>query len=151
MKGKLIIIGGAVDMGSNISAQENILQPKYIKFFEQGILKRIITESAKQEGSVIEVITTASQIPELVSKEYISAFNHLSVTRVNILDIRNREDTANNEYLERIKKADVVMFSGGDQLRLSAIFGGTEFLQILNRCNSFKQVLGFDIYSAKKF
>src|ERR1700712_4517456 len=133
MKGKLIIIGGAVDMGSNISAQENILQPKYIKFFEQGILKRIITESAKQEGSVIEVITTASQIPELVSKEYISAFNHLSVTRVNILDIRNREDTANNEYLERIKKADVVMFSGGDQLRLSAIFGGTEFLQILKK------------------
>jgi cyanophycinase len=130
-KGKLIIIGGAVDMGSNISAQENILQPNYIKFFEQGILKRIITESAHHEGSKIEVITTASQIPELVSKEYIAAFNHLNVTHVNILDIRTREDTGNKEYLKRIREADVVMFSGGDQLRLSAIFGGTEFLQIL--------------------
>jgi len=77
-KGKLIIIGGAVDMGSNISAQENILQPNYIKFFEQGILKRIITESAKHEGSKVEVITTASQIPELVATEYINAFNHLN-------------------------------------------------------------------------
>jgi len=132
-KGKLVIIGGAVDMGSNISAQENILQPNYIKFFEQGILKRIITESAKQEGSIVEVITTASQIPELVSKEYISAFNHLNVTHVNILDIRTREDTGNKEYLKRIREADVVMFSGGDQLRLSAIFGGTEFLQILKK------------------
>jgi len=132
-KGKLIIIGGAVDMGSNISAQENILQPNYIKFFETGILKRIITESAHQEGSKIEVITTASQIPELVSTEYISAFKHLNVNNINILDIRNREDTANPEYLQRIKEADVVMFSGGDQLRLSAIFGGTEFLQILKK------------------
>ena len=118
-------------MGSNIGAQENILQPNYIKFFEQGILKRIITESAKHEGSKIEVITTASQIPELVASEYIRAFNHLNVTHINILDIRNREDTNNKEYLQRIREADVVMFSGGDQLRLSSIFGGTQFLQIL--------------------
>src|SRR6201996_975524 len=132
-KGKLIIIGGAVDMGSNISAQENIMQPNYIKFFEQGILKRIITESAHKEGSKVEVITTASQIPELVASEYIRAFNHLNVTHINILDIRNREDTNNKEYLQRIREADVVMFSGGDQLRLSAIFGGTKFLQILKQ------------------
>jgi len=132
-KGKLIIIGGAVDMGSNISAQENILQPNYIKFFEQGILKRIITESAHHEGSKVEVITTASQIPELVSTEYISAFNHLGVNKVGILDIRTREDASNEDYLRRIREADVVMFSGGDQLRLSAIFGGTTFLQILKQ------------------
>lgn len=130
-KGKLIIIGGAVDMGSNVTIQEHIRQPDYIKFFEQGILRRIITESAKHEGSLIEVITTASQIPELVGDEYIKAFGQLNVTNVNVLHIRGREDAANEEYLERIRKADVVMFSGGDQLRLTAIFGGTEFLQIL--------------------
>ncbi|MGN6177936.1 MAG: cyanophycinase [Mucilaginibacter sp.] len=132
-KGKLIIIGGAVDMGSNISAQENIMQPNYIKFFEQGILKRIITESVHKEGSKVEVITTASQIPELVAGEYIRAFNHLNVTHINTLDIRNREDTNKKEFLDRIREADVVMFSGGDQLRLSAIFGGTQFLQILKQ------------------
>lgn len=120
-------------MGSNISAQENILQPNYIKFFEEGILKRIITESARQEESKVEVITTASQIPELVSTEYINAFNHLGVSHVNILDIRTREDAFRPEYLQRIREADVVMFSGGDQLRLSAIFGGTTFLQILKQ------------------
>ncbi len=130
-KGKLIIIGGAVDMGTNLSTQEYIVKPNYLKFFEQGILKRIITESAKQEGSTIEVITTASQIPELVGEEYINAFSQLNVTHVGVLDIRKREDAAHAEYLNRIRKADVVMFSGGDQLRLSSIFGGTEFLQIL--------------------
>lgn len=34
-KGKLIIIGGAVDMGSNLSMQEDIIKPNYLKFFEQ--------------------------------------------------------------------------------------------------------------------
>jgi cyanophycinase len=130
-KGKLIIIGGAVDMGSNVSSQEYIVKPNYLKFFERGILKRIITESAQQTGSVVEIVTTASQIPELVGTEYIEAFNQLNVTHVNVLDIRAREDANKKEYLDRIRKADVVMFSGGDQLRLSSIFGGTEFLQIL--------------------
>ena len=120
-------------MGSNVTIQEHILQPDYIKFFEQGILKRIITESAKHEGSLIEVITTASQIPELVGNEYIKAFGQLNVTNVNVLHVKSREDAGNREYLERIRKADVVMFSGGDQLRLTAIFGGTEFLQILKQ------------------
>ncbi|MFS2188050.1 cyanophycinase [Mucilaginibacter sp. Mucisp84] len=132
-KGKLIIIGGAVDMGSNVTLQEHILQPDYIKFFEQGILRRIINESAKHEGSQIEVITTASQIPELVGAEYIKAFGQLNVTNVNVLHIKSREDASNKVYLDRIRKADVVMFSGGDQLRLTAIFGGTEFLQILKQ------------------
>ncbi len=130
-KGKLVIIGGAIDMGSNISSKENIKQPDYLKFFDRGILKRIIVESERLEASVIEVITTASQIPELVGEEYIKAFGQLSVSTVNTLHIKSREDAANPSYLDRIRKADVVMFTGGDQLRLSSIFGGTEFLQIL--------------------
>ena len=130
-KGKLVIIGGAVDLGTNISETENIKKPDHLQFFERGILKRIITESANGDNPVVEVITTASQIPELVGEEYIKAFNQLNVTNVNVLDIRSREDAANPGYLARIQKADAIMFTGGDQLRLSSIFGGTEFLNIL--------------------
>ncbi|RFZ82708.1 cyanophycinase [Mucilaginibacter terrenus] len=132
-KGKLVIIGGAVDMGSNVSVLEHIMQPQYIKFFEKGILRRIINESAKQEASIVEVITTASQIPNLVGNEYIKAFNQLNVKHVDVLHIKSREDASSPEYLDRISRADVVMFSGGDQLRLTAIFGGTQFLQIVKR------------------
>ncbi len=130
-KGKLVIIGGAVDLGTNISELESIKKPDHLRFFERGILKRIITESANPGNPVVEVITTASQIPELVGEEYIKAFNQLHVENVHVLDIRSREDAANPAYLARIQKADVVMFTGGDQLRLSSIFGGTEFLFIL--------------------
>ncbi|MFD2161677.1 cyanophycinase [Paradesertivirga mongoliensis] len=130
-KGKLVIIGGAVDLGSSLSYNENINHPHYVKFFEKGILRRIITESTKGSDSVIEVITTASKIPELVGHEYIKSFNQLQVNNVHVLDIRTREEANAADALERVRKADVVMFSGGDQLRLSAIFGGTEFLRIL--------------------
>jgi cyanophycinase len=132
-KGKLVIIGGAVDLGSSLNYNENISHPHYIKFFEQGILRRVIVESAKAENSIVEVITTASQIPDIVGTEYIKSFNQLQVNNVNVLDIRSRTDAANQEYLDRISKADVVMFTGGDQLRLSSIFGGTKFLQILKK------------------
>ncbi len=130
-KGKLVIIGGAVDLGSSLSYNENIGHPHYIKFFERGILRRVITESANPANPVVEVITTASQIPDIVGAEYIRSFNQLQVSNVHTLDIKSREQAKNPEFLDRIRKADVVMFSGGDQLRLSAIFGGTEFLNIL--------------------
>jgi cyanophycinase len=132
-KGKLVIIGGAVDLGSSLSYNENISHPHYIKFFERGILKRIITESAKGEDSIVEVITTASKIPDIVGPEYIKSFNQLQVKNVHVLDIRSREDAHSEENIERIKKADVIMFSGGDQLRLSSILGGTGFLRILKK------------------
>lgn len=132
-KGKLVIIGGAVDLGTSLSYNEDINHPHYIKFFERGILKRMITESAKAENSSVEVITTASKIPEIVGEEYIKSFNQLQVERVNVLDIRSREDANSPEVLERIRKADIVMLSGGDQLRLSAILGGTELHRILKK------------------
>jgi cyanophycinase len=130
-KGKLVIIGGAVDLGSSLNYNEDINHPHYIKFFERGILRRMINESAKREESVIEVITTASKIADIVGPEYIKSFNQLQVKHVKVLDIRNREEAQSEENLERIKSADAVMFTGGDQLRLSSIFGGTEFLRIL--------------------
>ncbi|HEY1061821.1 MAG TPA: cyanophycinase [Daejeonella sp.] len=132
-KGKLLIIGGAVDLGSSLNYNKNISHPHYVKFFELGILKRIIRESAKAENSVIEVITTASKIPEIVGEEYINSFKQLQVNNVNVMDIRSRADAMTPEYLERIAKADVVMFTGGYQLRLSSIFGGTPFLQLLKK------------------
>ncbi|EOR94055.1 Cyanophycinase [Arcticibacter svalbardensis MN12-7] len=132
-KGKLVIIGGAVDLGSYLSYNEDISHPHYIKFFERGILKRMITESAKGEDSIVEVITTASKIPEIVGKEYIKSFNQLQVNNVGVLDISSREGANTQDTIDRIKKADIVMLTGGDQLRLSAILGGTELHRILKR------------------
>ncbi|MES2513163.1 MAG: cyanophycinase [Bacteroidota bacterium] len=129
-KGKLVIIGGSVDRGSFTAENIPDIQ-KNLKFFEKGILKRITTESAKNNLSRIEIITTASSIPEEVGDEYIKAFAQLNVSNVGVLNIKTREEANSADSIDRLKKADVVMFSGGDQLRLTSIFGGTMFHQLL--------------------
>jgi cyanophycinase len=80
------------------------------------------------------VITTASTIPYEVGDNYLNAFGKIGCTDIGLMHIRNRADTANAEYLERISTCNVVMFSGGNQLRLSSTFGGTVFFEkILER------------------
>lgn len=129
-KGKLIIIGGNEDKGTK--RDPNYKQKNYLDFFELGILRRIINE-AKGERSCIEIITSASQIPEEVGKNYLVAFNLLNCSNVKLMHIKSRKDTTNQEYLNRIKKADGVMFTGGNQLRLQQFFQETEFLEILHQ------------------
>ncbi|MDP1727463.1 MAG: cyanophycinase [Bacteroidota bacterium] len=128
-KGKLISIGGAEDKGTDL--EQGFVQRNRLNFFELGILRRIINEVGGL-AKRIEVITTASSIPEEVGINYMNAFGKIGCNNVGILPIRNRQDVADPEYIERIKNCDGVLFSGGDQLRLTSIFGGTEIYQILH-------------------
>lgn len=128
-KGKLVIIGGSVDRGSFSESEADL--KRSLKFFEKGILKRITIESAKNSNSRIEIITTASSIPEEVGAEYVKAFAQLQVMNVGVLNIKTREEANSEEYIKRLQEANVVMFTGGDQLRLTAIFGGTFFHHLL--------------------
>jgi cyanophycinase len=131
IKGKLIIIGGAVDKGSFTESSYDQDVSKNLNFFEKGILKRIIDESKHKEDSRIEVITTASMIPREVGPEYAKAFSYLNAKNVDVLHIEKREQASDPEVLERLKKADIVMFTGGDQLRLTSILGGTKFHELI--------------------
>ncbi|MBN8641633.1 MAG: cyanophycinase [Flavobacteriales bacterium] len=131
IKGKLIIIGGAVDKGSFSETNLDKNAPKNLNFFEEGILKRIIKESKNKELSRIEVITTASKIPREIGPEYVKAFSYLGANNVDVLHIERREQASEPEVLQRLKAADVVMFTGGDQLRLTSILGGTPLDELL--------------------
>jgi cyanophycinase len=131
IRGKLIIIGGAVDKGSFTETDLDRNAAKNLNFFEAGILKRIIDESKHKELSRIEVITTASKIPREIGPEYVKALHYLGANNVDVLHIEKREQATESEVLERLKAADVVMFTGGDQLRLTSILGGTPFHDIL--------------------
>ena len=129
-KGILISVGGAEDKGPDLEL--GIISRNNLNFFEIGILKNIVKEINK-DNARIEVVTTASQIPDEVGENYLDAFKKLGCTNVGHMKIRNREDAMMPEYCERLLKCDAIMFSGGNQLRLTSIFGGTEFLEILHR------------------
>ena len=128
-KGRLIAIGGNEDKGTE--PEPNYIQKNNLNFFGLQILSRIVHEAGGHD-SYIEVITSASSIPEEIGINYLDAFKKLGCNNVRVMDIRKREDVLKPELLERLRKCHGVMISGGNQLRLSSIFGGTEFLEILS-------------------
>jgi len=128
-KGKLIAVGGAEDKGTDL--EKGFIERNNLVFFELGILTRIVKEAGGTDAR-IEVITTASSIPKEVGSNYMDAFDKLHCNNVGHINIRDREDAAKQEYIDRIKVAKVVMFSGGNQLRLTSIFGGTVILKIIH-------------------
>jgi len=129
-KGKLITVGGAEHKGTDKEAGE--YYRNNLNFFELGILRRIVQEAGGTMAR-IEVITTASMIPYEVGENYLNAFGKIGCTDIGVMHIRTRQDAMDKEYIERIRHCDAVMFSGGNQLRLSATDGGTEFLTLLKR------------------
>ncbi len=130
-KGFLVSVGGAEDKGTDL--ERGIIERNRLNFFELGILRKVLSLVQSEGEPVVEVITTASQIPDEVAVNYKDAFSKLGCSRIGHMRIRNREDAANPDYLARLEKCDCIMLSGGNQLRLSSIFGGTQFLETLRR------------------
>jgi cyanophycinase len=129
-KGFLVSVGGAEDKGTDL--EKGIIDRNRLAFFELGILKNIVSLINSQQP-IVEVVTTASMIPDEVAENYKDAFSKLDCHNVGHIRIRNREDSSNPEFIERIKNCNIVMFSGGNQLRLSSIFGGTEILDLIRQ------------------
>jgi cyanophycinase len=127
-KGKLLAIGGAEDKGTNLETGE--IHRNNLNFFELGILRRIVEETGGT-STRIEVVTTASMIPIEVGDNYLSAFGKIGCTDIGTMNIRNRADAMQDEYISRLKACDAVMFTGGNQMRLTSTFGGTPFLQLI--------------------
>ncbi len=127
-KGKLLAIGGAEDKGTDLETGQ--IHRNNLNFFELGILRKIVDEIGGEDKR-IEVVTTASMIPIEVGDNYLFAFNKIGCKDIGLMHIRNRADAANEAYLERLRKCDAIMFSGGNQLRLTTTFGGTKFLEIV--------------------
>jgi cyanophycinase len=125
-KGYLIAIGGAEDKG-----EEDKLRVKKIDFFEQGILKQIVELAGKKGIPKIEVITTATSIPDEIAQMYKRAFKKLGIEQIGHLKLTTREDGDNKKNLERLDKSNCILFSGGDQLRLCSILGGTSFIDLV--------------------
>lgn len=94
------------------------------------ILQRFVDELPSKRTVV--VLPIASEEPEEAAADYVKVFTALGIENVEVLDIRSREQANAPEALEAINRADGVMLTGGDQLRLTAILGGTHLLRRLS-------------------
>ena len=114
VRGNLIIIGGAEDKKNECS-----------------ILKKVV-EIAGGENARLVVLTTATQLPQEVGQQYREVFTRLGVKDIAILNIDSRDDANQSQNTEIIRNATTIFFTGGDQLRISSILGGTLVNQALH-------------------
>ncbi len=124
-KGTVLIIGGAEDKGEAEKEMEQ--QNKMYEKFE--ILRELLPKNGKKQR--IEIITTASSVPDEMQKMYLDAFKKIDFTNVGFMDIKDKHEARDVEVCKRVEKAHAVFFSGGDQFKLSAILGGTETVNVI--------------------
>jgi cyanophycinase len=114
-KGTLVAIGGNEDKDSDLE-----------------ILSTTMSLTNKK-NPVIALITSASAEPEETAERYRNAFNKLNAKNVHVLNITTRDEALTEEGLTEIQKADMVFFTGGDQLRITSILGGSPILKEIRR------------------
>ena len=107
ISGNLIIIGGAED-----------------KKGDKEILKKVANFIDKENESIL-IATVATEYPEESFNNYHKVFTKLGVKNINKLDISNRKDSNDEEKIKLVKEADLIFFTGGDQLRITSLLGGT--------------------------
>ena len=123
-KGTLIPIGGNEDKG----LEENEMYT--MEFIDEGILYHVVNEAGGKNAKIV-VIPTASSIPVEVGENYLDAFSKLGCKNFTVLDIRNQEDSEKQESINLIKSANCIMFSGGDQSKITDKIGGSTIHNIL--------------------
>jgi len=131
----LIVIGGEVSLpGSAVANSDSNAAEKQLTTEKPETSAAILNkfcELLPGENARIEIVPTASGVPEESFKHYRDAFGQLGFKNVASLDIRTRKEASDPGTIERVKKTDGLLFTGGDQLRLTTILGGTEFLKTL--------------------
>jgi cyanophycinase len=75
-------------------------------------------------GSRIVIIPTASQDPEM-GEWYEQQFAEHGVKKAQSVNFQRRNDCDDADWVLRVQDADGVFITGGDQLRLTTIIGGT--------------------------
>lgn len=114
-KGTLIPIGGGEDREES-----------------KDILCRIIAESGKKNPKIC-LITLATDVPDKVADVYKKAFKDLNISRLSIIHYAGRKEADSESNLKKVRECDLILFSGGKQLKLSSLLGGTDLLSIVKQ------------------
>jgi cyanophycinase len=98
--------------------------------------KSIILNKVKErlpDNPQIAIIPTASENPDIAGKEYQDALHLFGFGSISVVPMVNREDAYMKPFLDIIEGADMIVLTGGDQLRLTSLLGGTPVPEIIRK------------------
>jgi cyanophycinase len=137
-KGMLLVVGGHENKGEEAERGSN--QADNRNFAPEAILRRFC-EELKGNDPLVLVLPIASTVPDEAAEDYLEVFPRLGIKRVQMLDIREREEANSEATLDLINEATGFYFTGGDQLRLTALLGGTKMLLRLKERYTYDDIL----------
>ena len=103
------------------------------KLSDPTILTRFVALCGGMDAR-IAVIPTASELED-TGRRYVELFKSLGAGKATSLDYKVRKDADRDDWLEVLSSATGVFLTGGNQLRLSTILGGTRVAQRIRRLN----------------
>ena len=98
------------------------------------ILQRFVQLAGGEHADIV-VIPTASQLRN-TGPRYERIFGELGAQRVSAIDFDTRRDAEEPSRIERLQRATGVFFTGGNQLRLSTLIGGTAIAKTVRQLNA---------------
>lgn len=98
------------------------------------ILERFVNLCGGRDANIV-VIPTASQLDD-TGERYEELFRELGAGYTYSLPISIRTDAKNEDLLNHLEEATGIFITGGNQLRLSTILGGTPVAQAIRRQNA---------------
>lgn len=111
--GHLVIIGGAED-----------------KYNERRILHKFIALAGGMDARIL-IVPVASDYPEFSADVYTQTFRNLGLQGVKILRATSRQAVIDADAADLLADVTGVFISGGDQMRLVSMLGGTDFARLL--------------------
>jgi cyanophycin synthetase len=124
VRGKLFVIGGRVDREG-----------------DRTILREFVREAGGAQARIV-VMTVATDQPRELGDDYRKTFEELRVGEIRVIDVSRRKDAFNPDSLSAIEGATAVFFTGGDQLHVTSLIGGTPMQEVLYRRHRQGFVLG---------
>ena len=98
------------------------------------ILRRFVELSGDRDAR-IAVIPTASRLDDTGAR-YERIFRELGAGKARALDYKRREDATRSDWLEYLRESTGVFLTGGNQLRISTILGGTDVARAIRTVNA---------------
>src|SRR5271165_5072987 len=107
---------------------------------DRHILERFLKVSGGASANIV-VIPTASRVHETGAR-YEEIFRDLGAEQVTVMDFDTRRDCQEAGRLRRLEEASGIFFTGGNQLRLTTLLGGTPVAKLIRVRNALGVTVG---------
>jgi cyanophycinase len=107
---------------------------------DRHILERFVRCSGGRDANIV-VIPTASRLHE-TGHRYEALFRDIGAARVDVMDFDTRRDCHETGRLRRLEEASGIFFTGGNQLRLTTLLGGTPVAKLVRLRNAAGAAVG---------